>query len=64
MCFNEDSFLHFQYSGTYAQQKMGDRQLLEARNLFKNIFMKSKVSISPHDLEIIKEVLFLCILHS
>ena len=64
-CFNEDRFLHLQYNGSaYAQQKMGDWQLLEARNLFKNIFMKSKVSISPHDLEIIKEVLFLCVLHS
>jgi hypothetical protein len=63
LCYN--SKLRCQYNGSaYPQQMLGDQRLVEARNLFKNLFLKSNVSINPHDLEIIKEALILCFLHS
>jgi hypothetical protein len=41
----------------YAQQKLGDGWLVEARAL-------AEALNDPHDLEIVKEVLLLCVLHS
>jgi hypothetical protein len=53
--------LRYQTNGSaYAQQKLGDRWLIEARNLALN----SEALADSHDLEVVEEVLLLYVLHS
>ena len=52
--------LQYQTNGSAtAQQKLGDRWLDEARTLAVN----RVASIDPYELEIVKERLFMCVLH-
>ena len=52
--------LRYQANGSaYAQQKLGNRWLAEARTVAVN----SEALIDPHDLELVNEVLLLYVLH-
>lgn len=54
------NLLQYQTDGSATtQQKLGDRWLDEARTLAVN----RVASIDPYELEIVKERLFMCVLH-